>query len=428
MLKTKVITIVILVLCICGACAICNAMQTGSVYLESNKNNVEKDEEIEITVNLSGNETAAFNILLNFDDAKWEYISDIESANVENGNILYVWYDEAGGSNAKQGELIKLKFKAKENGLSTFNISGEFYNSSGQQIEADFKEMQVQIGKEDTTLELQSEEEKGSNTEKNNSYLQSLRLDIEGISPEFDKNIYEYYITVPTKVKDLEVLAISENPNATINITGNERLKNGSNTIKIEVISEDKSTNKVYNIYVTRTDNAEEANANLEILAIENTLLTPPFDANETRYETEVPNDTEKLNIFAVPENENAKIEVTGGSNLKEGDNNVIIAVTAENGYTVKEYKINVHKRNEKEQIEYQQEQEEQKEKLEEAYEIEKLSADEEKANSVQEGKEDKETEEKTENIIFTIIGTIISILVLGFTIYRIIKEKKWHE
>lgn len=427
-MKTKVITIVILVLCICGACTVCWAMQTGSVYLESNKNNVEKDEEIEITVNLSGNETAAFNILLNFDDAKWEYISDIESANVENGNILYVWYDEAGGSNAKQGELVEFKFKAKENGLSTFNISGEFYNSSGQQIEADFKETQVQIGKEDTTLELQSEEEKGSNTEKNNSYLQSLRLDIEGISPEFDKNIHEYYITVPTKVKDLEVLAISENPKATINIAGNERLKNGSNTIKIEVISEDKSTNKVYNIYVTRTNDFEAANANLEILAIENTLLTPAFNINETNYNAEVGKNVEDLNVFAVPENENAKIEVSGGSNLQEGDNTVIITVTAENEYTVKEYKINVHKRNEKEQIEYQQEQEEQKEKLEDAYEIEKLSVDEEKVNGAEERKEDKGVEEKTENIIFTLIGTIISILVLGFTVYRIIKEKKWHE
>ena len=360
-MKVKVITTIMLVLILLSACPICFGTQVGTVYLDSNQDIVEKGDEVEITVNLSGNETAAFNILLNFDDAKWEYISDIESANVENGNILYVWYDEAGGSNAKQGELVEFKFKAKENGLSTFNISGEFYNSSGQQIEADFKETQVQIGKEDTTLELQSEEEKGSNTEKNNSYLQSLRLDIEGISPEFDKNIHEYYITVPTKVKDLEVLAISENPKATINIAGNERLKNGSNTIKIEVISEDKSTNKVYNIYVTRTNDFEAANANLEILAIENTLLTPAFNINETNYNAEVGKNVEDLNVFAVPENENAKIEVSGGSNLQEGDNTVIITVTAENEYTVKEYKINVHKRNEKEQIEYQQEQEEQK-------------------------------------------------------------------
>lgn len=427
-MKRKLITATTIIILIYSICTICSATQTGTVYLESNRDTVEVDEEVEITVNLNENEVAAFNIALNFDENKWKYVSDIESANVENGNILYVWYDEAGGSSAKKGELVKFKFKAKENGLSTFNISGEFYNSFRQQIEADFKETQVQIGKEDATLELQSEEEQGSSNEANNSYLQSLRLDVEGISPEFDKNIYEYYITVPTKVKDLEVLAISENPNATINITGNKGLKEGQNTIKIEVISEDESTNKVYNIYVTRTNNVEAANANLEILAIENTLLTPAFNVNETNYNAEVGKNVEALNIFAVPENENAKVEVSGGSNLQEGDNTVVITVTAENGYTVKEYKINVHKRNEKEQIEYQQEQEEQKEKLEDAYEIEKLSADEENVNDDKEGKEDKEAEEKTENIIFTIIGIIISILVLGFTVYRIIKEKKWHE
>lgn len=427
-MKRKLITATAIIILIYSICTICSATQTGNVYLESNRDMVEVGEELEITVNLNKNEVAAFNMTLNYDDTKWEYISDIESANVENDNILYVWYDEAGGSNAKKGELVKFKFKAKENGLSTFNINGEFYNSSGQQIETNFKETQVQIGKEDTTLELQSEEEQGSNIEKNNSYLQSLRLDIEGISPEFDKNIYEYYITVPTKVKDLEVLAISENPKATINITGNEGLKEGQNTVKIEVVSEDKSTSKVYNIYVTRTDNVEAANANLEILAIENTLLTPAFNVNETNYNAEVGKNVEDLNIFAVPENENAKVEVSGGSNLQEGDNIVIITVTAENGYTVKEYKINVHKRNEKEQIEYQQEQEEQKEKLEDAYEIEKISADEENVKDDKEGKEDKEAEEKTENTVFVIIGTIISILVLGFTVYRIIKEKKWHE
>lgn len=355
--------------------------------------------------------------MLNFDDTKWEYISDIESANVENGNILYVWYDEAGGSNAKQGELIKFKFKAKENGLSTFNISGEFYNSSGQQIEADFKETQVKIGKEDTTLELQSEEEKGGSNEANNSYLQSFRLDVEGISPEFDKNIYEYYITVPTKVKDLEVLAISENPKATINIAGNEGLKNGSNTIKIEVISEDKSTNKVYNIYVTRTDNAEEANANLEILAIENTLLTPPFDANETRYETEVPNDTEKLNIFAVPENENAKVEVTGGNNIKERDNIIEIVVTAANGFSRKEYQVKVHRRNKEEQTEYEQEQNEQLEKVEEAYEIEKLTSSEAEQN--------EKTSEQSKNDVILYIGGIIVVIIIGGVIFWYFKYKK---
>lgn len=354
---------------------------------------------------------------LNFDDTKWEYISDIESANVENGNIFYVWYDEAGGSNAKQGELVKFKFKAKENGLSTFNINGEFYNSSGQQIEADFKETQVQIGKEDTTLELQSEEEQGSNIEKNNSYLQSLRLDIEGISPEFDRNIFEYYITVPTKVKDLEVLAISENPKATINITGNEGLKEGQNTVKIEVISEDKSTSKVYNIYVTRTNDIEAANANLEILAIENTLLTPPFDANETRYDTEVPNDTEKLNIFAVPENENAKVEVTGGDNIKEGDNIIKIVVTAANGFSRKEYQVKAHRRNKEEQTEYEQEQSEQLEKVEEAYEIEKLTSSEEKQK--------EKTSEQSKNDVIWYIGGVIVVLIIGGVIFWYFKYNK---
>ena len=41
--------------------------------------------------------------------------------------------------------------------------------------------------------------------------------------------------------------------------------------------SADKTQSKVYKIYVSKTNNLELANTNLETLAIENTLLNPPF-------------------------------------------------------------------------------------------------------------------------------------------------------
>ena len=317
---------------ICAISTICYAAEKGTVYLESSQDVVEKGDEVEITVNLKGVTTAACDFSLYFDEDKWEYISKIENANVDGNRILFVWYDINGGRSAKQGEIAKLKFKAKEKGLSTFSIEGNFYNSVGQKLEVNFEEKQVQVGKEETVFGQQGEEQ-GDNTQKGNTNLEALRLDREGMTPAFDKNITEYYLTVTNEVKAIEVLAVSSNPEATVEIMGNTKLKEGLNTIKIRVTSEDKEVTKTYTIQVTRTANLALANTNLEILAIENVLLSPPFDPNETNYIAEVAKGMNDLNIFAVPENEKATVQISGGKNLKEGNNTVTVVVTAANRF-----------------------------------------------------------------------------------------------
>lgn len=411
-MKRKVITIVILILFFYSTCTICYATETGTVYLESNQSIVEKGKEVEITVNLKDSITAAFDFSIYYDHTKWDYVSKIDNTNVQENRILYVWHDAEGGKLSKQGELVKFKFKAKEDGLSTFSIDGSFYNSSGQLIQTNFKEKQVKIGKENTQLQLQTEE--GTNTKKNNANLQILRLNIEGITPVFDTNTYDYYLTVPNTMNEIEVLAVSENPNAIVNVEGNTNLKEGLNIVKIKVISEDKKEQKIYTIHVTKTANVNLANTNLEILAIENTLLTPSFEANVTKYSAEVSQQTENLNIFAVSENENAKVQITGGANLKEGDNKVTIVVTAENGFSIKKYEVMVHRRSEIEQEEYQKEQEQQAEKLEEAYEIEKLSSKQEKENVVE-----VENEEKSRITVLLVVITIIIVTICAIGFWR---------
>lgn len=129
------------------------------------------------------------------------------------------------GSGAKQGELEKLVFKAKAKGLANFVINGEFYGEKGQLIKNKFENLQVQIGKEETSLEKQGREEQGTNSEANNANLKSLRLDIEGIVPKFNSNITKYDITISNDINNIEVLAVPENPNASVEVTGNNRLK-----------------------------------------------------------------------------------------------------------------------------------------------------------------------------------------------------------
>lgn len=244
-----------------------------------------------------------------------------------------------------------------------------------------------------------------------NAKLQELSLDIPGLVPKFSAITYEYYLTVSNDIKEIEITAESKNPNDNVEISGNKGLKQGLNTITISVTSEDKTKKNEYKILVTKTTNLELANTDLETLAIEDTLLYPPFDNSETNYKVEISNKTEKLNILAIPQNEKAQVQIVGNENLKIGKNIVEITVTAPNSITKKKYKIEVYKRNEEQENEYSKDQEEMQNKLEEAYKIEKLS------NS-----ENKENIEQLENgkIGWGIGIIVIAVLVLAGTIY-------WH-
>lgn len=404
--------LLILLLGFCYFFNISYATNAGEVYLLSGKQVLEKGEEVEITVSIKNVKTAAFNCYLYFDNSKLEYICGPENTNIVENRIIYVWYDSEGGDNEKEGELSKFKFKAKEDGLAIFNIEGEFYNSVGELIKTEFKETQIQIGKEQTKLKNKSEEEQGSNSQSNNAALQVLRLDIEGVTPIFEKDIKEYYVTIPSSVNDIEVLAISENPNATIEVTGNTNLKEGLNIITIQVTSEDKTQNNIYTIQATKTDNIELANTNLEILAIENILLNPHFDANITHYNIEVPNEATILNIFAVPENQYAKVEIVRKEKLEEGNNLVKIIVTAQNGFSQKVYEVNAYRRNQEEENKYIEEQEENREKLEEIYETQKISNESEKKL--------QESEDKKQNkVIWIVVIGIVAILVIILIVWK---------
>lgn len=412
-MKKKIIALLFIFIIIVTSFKISNATTIGKVYIESNTNMVQKGEEIEITINIENVKTAAYNYSLHFDELKFDYISNIENTNVKENRIISVWYDTKGGKEAKQGELAKFKFKAKEDGIATFIVQGEFYNEKGQQIETEFIEKQITIGEQESTFQIQSEEEKGDNKETTNANLQSLRLDIEGITPQFNEQNYEYYLTIPNDITDIDVLAISKNPNASVEISGNKGLKQGLNIITISVTSEDKTKRNEYKIQVTKTANLELANTNLETLAIENALLNPPFDNIETKYKIEVSNKIEKLNILAIPQNEKAKVQIIGGDNLKVGKNVVEITVTATNGITKRKYQIEVYKRNEEQENGYNQEQEDMQNKLEEAYEIEKLSSD------TNENIDKQQKSNKNTNIVLWVsISTLILVLLIAVGVW----------
>lgn len=416
-MKRIAIFLIILIMISITSIAVESDGQTqDNIYLDISKSEVKSDEEFSFTINLANIGISAFDLNIYFNENLFQYVSGPENTNVVNGKIITSWYDETGENNAKQNcELVKYTLKAKEIGNELISVQGEFYDSEGNLVQRFTDGIEV-ITEEEGEIE-KIEISETSQTSDDNSKLEIMRLNQEGITPGFSPDVTEYYF-LTKDLNSLEITAIPQNANSEVIITGNTNFKEGLNTININVNSPDKTSVTNYKIYVTKTNNLEQANANLETLAIENVTLEPEFANDIYEYNTIVTNTTENLNILAIPEKQTANVQISGGSNLVYGNNEILINVIAENGYTKKEYKVNVYRRNEEEQ----KLADEQKQ-----IEIQKLNAILESQN--EENLEKSENNESIQsNIVENIkenkwkivVAIIIVIAILSIVIYRI--------
>lgn len=246
----------------------------------------------------------------------------------------------------------------------------------------------------------------------NNTNLKVLRLNQEGITPSFQKQIKEYYIIISEEIHNLTVTAIPENLNSKVEIIGNINLKSGKNTIYIKVNSENKKQTDEYKIHVTKTDDMEAANANLENLAVENVMLMPDFQLQCLNYKAEVENEVEEINILAIPQNPNAHVKILGNKELKEGNNIVQILVYAQNQITLKKYEIQVYRKtpgqlHQQNHIEDTQTQNE----IESGFSAQRTSFD--NSKEIKEVQSDKRKQE-TKNGLFFLWGVAVLSVVIG--------------
>lgn len=395
------------------------------IKLQTSNEQVNINDEFTISMHTQNLKLVACTITLYFDNTVVELVSKPESANVVNNTIIYTYYDKQGGQNVEGNEKkAEFVFKAKQNGVAMFTLEGEFYDENENKVTPTIEPVEIKIGKQNniSLIDEQILEENGSNNV-NSTNLAILRLNKEGITPNFQKDIKEYYIIVDENTNHLDVTAIPENENSTVSVSGNNNLKSGANTISIKVISQNKKQEAEYKIYVTKTEDMKNANANLENLAIEYQTLAPHFVENVMNYQLEVANDVENLNVLAIPQNQNANVKVVGTNNLKQGDNEVTVTVTAPNDITFKKYVINVHKMSKEETAnEPNNEQTQEAEKKEATNEIENATIidNSKEANEIEEQTREKETK----NGLFIIYAIVIAIAVIGIIGIVVIKKK----
>lgn len=82
--------------------------------------------------------------------------------------------------------------------------------------------------------------------------LSKLEIKNQTLSPKFDVETYEYTIGLKEDISSLEIEAVANNENATVEIIGNENLKDGENVITILVTNAETEEVATYQIIVNK--------------------------------------------------------------------------------------------------------------------------------------------------------------------------------
>ena len=171
----------------------------------------------------------------------------------------------------------------------------------------------------------------------NSTFLSSLT--VPGTMLGFDKETYDYTITVPYETEDLPIYAFAESETASVTVGNNTGLKVGNNLIQIEVKNNNKT--RIYSLHVIRKESGLDISnsSRLGTLSIKNYNIE--FSPDKLDYEVKIKREKTLL-ISATPESNRADIYMYGNNDLT-GFSTIRVKVIAENGLT-NIYSIDIQK------------------------------------------------------------------------------------
>lgn len=192
--------------------------------------------------------------------------------------------------------------------------------------------------------------------------LKSLAVNPGSYSPAFSKDKTTYNLSVEDDVQQVTVKATPES-GATAKITCNGTtcangvipINEGLNTVKITVTKD--GEDNTYTLYIRKSikedengniSDDEKNNVDLYLKSLEITgfTISPEFDSKVYSYTVVIPADDERtsLDIKAVANIENAKVEIVDNENLEYGENIITIIVTSEEENATRIYQLVVDK------------------------------------------------------------------------------------
>lgn len=99
---------------------------------------------------------------------------------------------------------------------------------------------------------------KTKNLETANSKLENLAIENAILNPEFNNEVFEYKTEISDEVERLNMLAIPERIESTVNIDGGENLQYGNNEVKITVTAENGYSKMTYLVNVYKRTQEEQ--------------------------------------------------------------------------------------------------------------------------------------------------------------------------
>lgn len=184
-----------------------------------------------------------------------------------------------------------------------------------------------------------------------NADLKLLELSENGnsiaITPNFDPSVLKYTVNLAAGISEIVINFETLDPNAIVsNISDGDTIfiDEPVKLIDVVVLAEDGSTSKTYSIEVTKPSSNNSLLASIIIASSSgNIALAPNFDPNTLEYTASVNKNVTDIEVIASAEDNNATVTGDiGNIVLSSGDNILTITVTAEDGVTTKDYKVNV--------------------------------------------------------------------------------------
>ena len=238
-----------------------------------------------------------------------------------------------------------------ENNVDSITINAQAEDGGATVSGAGFKSLNYGNNRFDITVKAPSGDVKTykinvnrKDLRSNNNYLSYLNVNDGALNPSFSKNTLEYNISVPFSVSNLKIDTKVEDSKSKVNIYNNNLVSEETVKIRIEVVAENGSVRN-YIINATRGKDPDKPLSNNNYLAnltVDNGILSPAFNKEQLNYIVYLPYEYETINIDAIVEDTRyAKIERSGDSNLRQGNNPFTFKVTAEDN-TTRTYTVTV--------------------------------------------------------------------------------------
>ena len=306
---------------------------TGTHSLKLGKNT------IEIVVQSEKETKRTYTIIVTRED-KRESINTLNSINVSVGSLNPVFHKETTKYIVKVNEVVT---SIKIDATLTSNKSS-FVEGYGPKTINNLKFGEnivlIKVKAENETIKTYEIIVRRTDSRSSNNYLKELNITNTKI--DFRKNTTEYSLVVPNNVNEVTVTANVEDLKSKLTGTGKYKLKEGANTIIVEVKAENETIRK-YTIQITRiSDNVNNEHVSNKLTKLEVKNYNINFESSIREYSLEIGDETE-LDISFIPETKSSSVLVVGNKELINGSV-VKVIVTSIDG-NQNEYNINIIKK-----------------------------------------------------------------------------------